>query len=93
MEKQSDHRMAMERKALTGEQHRSGAGLFCACLLGFAVIGAGVYAISLHHAGAGATIITAVLGSGLGVFMYGSRQRRQDLAKKSEIQNKLARSK
>ena len=62
---QTDHRRAMETKFMNGSERRAFVGQWLAFGLVLAVIGAGIFAIAVGQAVAGATIITGGLGGGV----------------------------
>ena len=80
-ERQSDHRMEMERAVVSADSRRSYIGLVAAFVLSAGIIGGGLYIIALGHQWPGVLLIGVNVVSLAGVFVYGSRNRRdQQLA-------------
>lgn len=75
-EKQTGHRIYMERTALRGTLTRSYWGLAAGFLISALVIGGGIYVISLGHDWAGGSLIGLNLVGLAAVFVYGSNARR-----------------
>ena len=74
-EKQSDHRMLMERKIISGDSNRSYLGLGAGFILSVMVILGGFYLIFQGHDLAGSVLIGLNLVGLAGVFVYGSNTR------------------
>jgi uncharacterized membrane protein len=85
-ERQTEHRIAIERTVIDSDTRRSRAGLLYGFVLSLSAIGGGCTLVGLGHDWAGATIATAAVASLAGVFVYGSRERRQELRRKAEAE-------
>jgi len=88
-ERQEAHRQELEQYTVRGDGRRAWAGIVCALLICLATIMAAVV-VALWRHDAGATILSAIFGtSGLvgiaGVFIYGTRSRRQERIDKARI--------
>lgn len=77
-EKQSSHRQDLELKVIKAGARDSLIGLIFAFILGFFTIGGGIYCIIKGQSTGGTIIGGAGLVSLVGVFVYGSRQRRKE---------------
>lgn len=84
-ERQSDHRMDIERKVITSDIRRSWAGLAAAFILSLTTVCIGGYLVYLDHDTAGATIATAGLGSVVGTFIYGTKSQREERVEKAKL--------
>lgn len=84
-EKQSDHRIEVERQAIRRQLNQSGAGQILAALLAICCIGAATW-LSLHDHDTVAGIIggTTVVGL-VTVFVYGKKSQQKDLKQKKEV--------
>ena len=82
---QTEHRIAIERTVIESDTRRSRMGLQYGFVLSALAIGGGCLLVGLGHDWAGATIATAAVASLAGVFVYGSRERRQELRRKGEV--------
>ena len=78
VERQSEHRMQMEKALISGDSRRSYLGLIAGFLLSGVVIGGGIYLVATDHDWAGASMIGVSLVGLASVFVYGSRGRRDD---------------
>jgi uncharacterized membrane protein len=76
-ERQSDHRMEMERAVVNGDSKRSYLGLIAAFVLSAGIIGGGLFIIALGHQWPGVLLIGVNVVSLAGVFIYGSKNRRE----------------
>jgi uncharacterized membrane protein len=85
-QKQSDHRMDLEKTTVHGELTRSYLGLGSGTIVSLAMIAGGVYCVMNGHDTAGATIVTANLAAVVGVFVYGTRSRRKEREGKAHVQ-------
>ncbi|MFC1596315.1 DUF2335 domain-containing protein [Planctomycetota bacterium] len=81
---QTEHRISIERMVIESDIGRSRAGILYGFLLSLMAIGGGCVLVGLGHDTAGATIATAAVASLAGVFVYGTRSRRQELQGKAE---------
>lgn len=96
---QGEHRRARETQHMNGSERRANIGQWLAFVLVAAVIGAGIFAVAVDEAGAGATMISVGLGGGIllaisGNFQQPMRPVRKDRSlpsgttrAKSEIEN------
>ena len=89
-EKQSDHRMEMEKVSITGESKRSYIGLFFAFILSVIIISSGTYIAVFIHPGTGAFIIATGVAGLAGVFVYGTNARRHERERKADAGNPSA---
>jgi len=88
-ERQEAPRQALERHTIIGDGRRAWAGIISALIICLVTIAAAVL-IALGRHDVGATILSAIFGtSGLvgiaGVFIYGTRSRRQERIDKARI--------
>jgi uncharacterized membrane protein len=77
-ERQSDHRMALEKRALTADIWRSYAGVAAGLIVALAVLAAAYQLIDNDHDTAGAALATIDIASLVGVFVFGTISRRQE---------------
>ncbi len=84
-ESQARHRMEMESRALSNDNHRSWAGLLFGFIVALSAIISGAVAVVLGHDAAGATIATGSIVALVSVFVYGSRGQRMERIRKAEI--------
>ena len=77
-ERQSEHRLELERTLVRSDSIRSYLGLAAAFVLSATVICGGIYLIATGHDWAGATLICLNLVGLAGVFVYGSTVRRDE---------------
>ena len=83
-ERQSDHRIQMEKTAIVGDSRRSYLGLAAAFILSSAIIGGGIYLIINDHDWAGVSLIGLDVVGLAAVFLYGTKSRRAERDRKSE---------
>lgn len=83
-ERQSDHRIQLEKTVILGDSRRSYMGLILAFLLSAAIIGGGIYLIINDHDWAGGLLIGLDLVGLATVFVYGTRSRRAEREQKAE---------
>jgi uncharacterized membrane protein len=84
-EKQSDHRMALERAVIDGENRRSNRGQWIAGGLGLvALLVAGTLGITGHETAAVA-VVGIDFASLAGAFIYGTISRRQERTEKTRV--------
>lgn len=81
---QQQHRMVLEKATILGAGKRAWAGLGCAFALSCLSIGGSVYLIDKGHDVAGAALGTTSLASLVGVFVYGTQQRREERSEKQK---------
>ena len=91
-EKQSEHRMSLERSVVSENLKQSKLGLIAGFVLSAMVIFGGIFLIYLGHDWAGGILISINLVGLAGVFVYGSRshraqrrERRESLADKADM--------
>ena len=84
-EKQSDHRMWLEKKVLRSDIWRSWIGLGAGFVAQIFTVSVGGYLVLDGHDGAGATIATVGLASIVGTFVYGTRSQRQERVEKTRL--------
>ncbi|TXT25737.1 MAG: hypothetical protein FD138_2918 [Planctomycetota bacterium] len=84
-EKQSEHRMSLEKKVVESGITRSTAGLVCGFLIACVFAGAGVWVASMGHPAAGATIATASVVGLVGVFVTGTLSQRSERNEKAKV--------
>lgn len=84
-DRQTDHRIAIERTVIQSDTERSRLGLKYGFWLSLLSIGGGCVLVGLGHDGAGATIATAAVASLASVFIYGTATRRRELARKAKM--------
>jgi uncharacterized membrane protein len=77
-EAQSKHRRGLEKLTVDGTERRAGYGQFIGAGILLAAIVAGLWCVLAGQPIAGATIITAALGSGALVYIVGGRPVRAD---------------
>jgi len=77
-EKQSNHRMTLESTVIQADIKRANLGLLAGFLLCIATVIGGCVVAVLSHAGAGATIATAAVGTLAAVFVYGTASRKKE---------------
>jgi uncharacterized membrane protein len=92
-ENQATHRQKMEWRVITADIIRAYAGVICGFLITVMAFVIGGYLIYLGHDWAGATIIITDLAVLVGVFIYGTQTRKQQLQAKREASDKLIRPK
>ena len=91
-EKQSEHRMSLERSVVSENLKQSKLGLIAGFVLSAMVIFGGIFLIYLGHDWAGGILISINLVGLAGVFVYGSRshraqrrERHDTLAEKADL--------
>ena len=84
-EKQSDHRMALEKTVVEGDTRRANWGLVSATVISLAVIGvSGVLAMHDHETVA-AVLAGVDIAALAGVFIYGTNSRKEERIKKTKV--------
>lgn len=83
-EKQSEHRMSLEKQVVTSGIRRSWAGLVFGFLIACVFAGAGVWIASMGHPAAGATVATTSVFSLVAVFVTGTRSQRSERLEKAK---------
>jgi uncharacterized membrane protein len=84
-ERQTNHRIELEKTVINSDIKRSWAGLIIGGMLAFFVTGAGALLVHNGHDGAGAWITGGGLASVVGVFVYGTQQRRKERTEKANL--------
>ena len=77
-ERQGEHRIQMEKVIIRGDSKRAYLGIAAAFALSVMVIGGGIYLIATGHDWAGVSLIGLNLVGLTGVFIYGSKNLRDD---------------
>lgn len=78
VEKQQEHSRNMERTVITGNSKRAYLGLFFGFIISILGIGGGIYLIATGHDWAGLSLAGINLTGLVGVFVYGSKARRDE---------------
>jgi len=78
MEKQSDHRMELERTVINGDSRRATAGLIAGFIVTMVIIAASVYLIIHGFRYEGCALFSINLVALVTVFVHGSNSRRQE---------------
>lgn len=87
---QSSHRQYLEKKVISGEQLRANAGLFFGFIIGMTVIIGGLLMVYLEKEWQGFVVLIGGVGSLVGTFVYGKRQKKSDLKQKDEeLRNRI----
>jgi CHASE2 domain-containing sensor protein len=84
-EKQLDHRLGLETKALDAEIQRAARGQIFALALSLVVIGVCALIIMTGHPLIGLAGILLNLAGLAGVFVYATRERGQQLTKRAQL--------
>lgn len=82
-ENQSGHRIRLEGVVVNGDSRRAYLGLSAGFLVALTVIGCGTFLIYTGHDWAGASLVGLDLASFVGVFVYGTKVRRDERRQKS----------
>lgn len=77
-EAQSESRLQTERTIVNGDSKRAYLGILAGFILSMVVIGGGIYLIATGHDWAGASLIGLNLVGLAGVFVYGSKNLRDE---------------
>jgi uncharacterized membrane protein len=86
-EKQSQHRQEIEIKVITSDIKNARLGLHYGLIIGLASVVGGVVCIISGYEIGGTILGGSGLSSLVGVFVYGSRQKRKEREKRLEIIN------
>jgi uncharacterized membrane protein len=81
-EKQSEHRMKMEEKVITGQLSQSNTGQILAFLIGLAALGASAYCIVSGYEWAGAAVGVGGITGLVTAFIKGRSAQERDLSEK-----------
>lgn len=90
-EKQSAHRIDLERTVIHGDSRRANWGVFCGFTLAVLVIVLSFILILYGHAVAGTILGTLDLVSLISVFIYGTTTRRRERTRREERNRELLR--
>ena len=82
-EKQSDHRMHVEKTVVEGDSRRSDRGLIFAFILSLLIISLGVYAVIWGNPWVGIAAIGINIAGIAGVFVYGTNVRERERERKA----------
>lgn len=82
-EKQSDHRMYLEKKVISGQMLQSNIGQILAFLIGIAALSASVYMVVNGHDWSGTIIGGGGIVSLVTAFIQGRRNQVRDLQEKN----------
>ena len=85
-ESQSDHRQGLEKYVVIGDSRRSSWGIVAGLAVAALAFGIAGYFAYLGHPVEGTVVVGVNLGSIIGVFVYGTRSRREE---RSQRVNKL----
>ena len=84
-EKQSDHRMSMEKEVTRADAKRANWGLIAGFAVALATIGSSTLCIMNGHDWPGTVLGGGALVSLVGTFVYGSNSRRQERLERQKI--------
>ena len=84
-ERQSEHRIQIDKMVITGGSKRSYLGLVAGFALSAMVVGGGIYLIATGHDWAGASLVGLNLAGLAGVFVYGSKSSRDEQLRAIEM--------
>lgn len=82
-EKQSEHRMKLETKLITGQQNQSNLGQILACIIGITALLVAGYSINNGHEWGGSIIGAGGLTSLVTAFIQGKSRQRESLDNKA----------
>lgn len=85
-ESQNKHRLRLEEKVISSDCRNSILGLYFAFTLGMTGLLGGIFLVYNGHGNLGTVLSGASLTGLVGVFVYGSRQRRKEREAKAMIQ-------
>jgi hypothetical protein len=88
-ENQSTHRQSLETKVVDSDIIRSYAGVVCGFVVTIVAFVIGGYLVINGHDWAGTTIIITNLAVLVGVFIYGTQTRKQQLQAKNAPSDQL----
>ncbi len=88
-ERQANHRQTLEKTVIVGDSKRANCGLWIGAFVVLCLLGGSVFLIINDHDWAGTVIAGLDIVSLVGVFVYGSNNRRQERIKKTEIMHNL----
>lgn len=90
-EKQSDHRQKLENRTNLHDIIRAYAGVSCALVVTLVIVWLGYHLVLAGHDWAGTTIIITDLVALVGVFIYGTQTRKQQLSGRQEASDRIIR--
>lgn len=82
-EKQSEHRTRMESTVVNGDSRRAYLGIIAALIIALSIVGCGTFLIYNGHQWAGTSLIGLDIIGLVGVFVYGTKTRRDERQQKS----------
>ena len=82
-ERQTDHRIHLEKTVVESDVRRSWVGLWLGFIISMTIIVGGCILVGLGHDAAGAGIATGGVAALAGVFVYGTTIRQRELRRKS----------
>lgn len=84
-EKQSDHRMHLEKFTIEGDGRRSNWGMVCGTIVALAFLASGVLLVMNGHDVAGGAIATVDIAAILAAYLVGTHNRTQERLKKQQM--------
>ncbi len=84
-ERQGAHRMVLERKVVEADATRAREGLYAGVIVALAFLGVAAFLINGGHDVAGGILGTVDIASLVGVFVYGTIQRREERKDRAQI--------
>lgn len=81
---QSSHRQSLEKKVIGGEQFRANTGLVFGFIIGMTIISGGLFMIYLEKEWQGFIVLVGGVSALVGTFVYGKKQKKDDLHQKDE---------
>ena len=88
-ERQIEHRIQLEKKAVGGDSIRSYLGIASALIISLAIVAASIYLISKGYSWEGVSLIGIDLVGLVFVFIYGTRVRRAEREHKAEMMSQM----
>lgn len=82
-EKQTDHRIGLEKRVIDGDVRRADRGLIFGWIFAMALLAASVYLIATGHEGIGVMGLLGELAVLGGSFIYADYRRRQERNRKA----------
>jgi uncharacterized membrane protein len=90
-ENQSAHRIELEKIVIIGDSKRADRGLICGLVFGVLVVVLSFILILWGHDSAGTVLGTTDLVALIGTFIYGTRARREERARRDQKNKALIR--
>jgi uncharacterized membrane protein len=84
-EKQSEHRQYLEKSVILSDIKNSRTGLWCALIIAISGIGSSVFCAAIGQPWAAAALSGTSLAGIVTAFIYGSKVRRDERARKQEL--------